>query len=170
MAVQFPPVIRRDVAEIAESIGEHRSRLSGQTVLITGANGFLGAYLADAIAYLNESGALQSPCRICVLARDRSRLRRRLGHLAAAEYVREIIQDVTLPLPDTLGVTMVVHAASPASPQAYLATKCGHPRFRRYPGAGQHHTSFAVQKDICQLIQHDDKIHSYRLNDKEIFG
>jgi dTDP-glucose 4,6-dehydratase/UDP-glucuronate decarboxylase len=116
----FPPVVRDDLPEIAEALGSRVSAFAGRSVFITGANGMLAAYMADTLAYLNDSGALQQPCRLMLLVRSLDRARQRFAHLLERNDVELLIQDVCAPLAPSFEADFVVHAAAPASPRAYL--------------------------------------------------
>jgi nucleoside-diphosphate-sugar epimerase len=110
----FPPVVRDDLPEIAEALGSRVSAFAGRSVFITGANGMLAAYMADTLAYLNDSGALQQPCRLMLLVRSLDRARQRFAHLLERNDVELLIQDVCAPLAPSFEADFVVHAAAPA--------------------------------------------------------
>lgn len=117
----FPAVVRDDLPEIAEQLGGFAERFAGRNIFITGASGMLPAYLADTFAYFNDAGVLARPCRLSLLVRSVERARKRFPHLHGRRDVRFLCQDVGAPLPPDLEPDWVVHAASPASPRAYLA-------------------------------------------------
>jgi UDP-glucuronate decarboxylase len=121
----FPEVIRDDLPRIAERLVRHVGALAGRSVLVTGASGMLPAYLADVLAYLNDSGALPAPCRLLLLARSPERLHRRLGHLLGRADVTVLQRDVREPLPTDLDFDYLVHAASPATPKDFLGDPLG---------------------------------------------
>jgi UDP-glucuronate decarboxylase len=97
-------------------------QLSGSTVLISGAAGFLPAYLVETLARLNAKGAA---IRVIGVVRSRERAMKRLGHLVDLG-VTLIEHDVSLALPDDLPpADFIVHAASQASPRFYGSDPVG---------------------------------------------
>jgi nucleoside-diphosphate-sugar epimerase len=82
------------------------AELDGATVVITGAGGFLGAWIALV--------ALESGAHVTGLVRDEKRARNRLGSHPALELVVGDAAD-----PPELAGDYFVHAASPATPRAY---------------------------------------------------
>ena len=121
----FPRVVREDLPEIAQALAGHVAALSGRRVLITGATGMLAGYLVDTLAYLNDCGALASPCHLTLLARSPERARQRLGHLQGRADVEFVFQDVRAPLPEALTADFLIHAAAPATPKDFLGDPLG---------------------------------------------
>lgn len=119
------PIIMEDMREIVASLGSEAQRLSGKTVLITGARGFLASYLADAIAYMNHAGVLAEPARLLLLVRSPVGPSSRLSHLVGRPDVQFVIQDVCRPLQVADAIHFIIHAASLASPKAYRADPVG---------------------------------------------
>lgn len=115
------PIITEDVDRIAHALGSVADPLSGKTVLITGANGFLPSYFVDALVQLNETTLARKPAKIIVMVRRAIRTEDRLGHLIGNPSVQFVIQDVTEPLQSAETINYIVHAASPAAPRAFLA-------------------------------------------------
>jgi nucleoside-diphosphate-sugar epimerase len=117
------PVVEGDVEWIATAPLDWR-RFAGREVLVTGASGFLGAYVVEALLHLNERG-LSPTVHVSALARDAAKLERRLSHLRGRSDFAPVIQDVCAPLPPALRADFVVHAASPAAPRKYQADPVG---------------------------------------------
>jgi UDP-glucuronate decarboxylase len=109
------PVILEDVEEIlAQPLPWERLRNS--TFLVSGAGGFLPAYLIETLAALNRQ---HYGIRILGVVRSRKNALERLGHLLQ-DGVTLIEHDVSQPLPTGLpAADFIVHAASQASPRFY---------------------------------------------------
>ncbi len=98
-------------------------RFTGKTVLITGANGFLPAYMVETLLYLNERQQLD--IRVIGLVRSREKALARFGNHVKLGRMQLIVQDVCKPLviPDSL--EFIIHAASQASPKYYGSDPVG---------------------------------------------
>lgn len=121
----FPKVVREDLPRVAKALAGHVGALAGRSVLVTGASGMLPAYLVDALAYLNDCGALSPACRLILLVRSRERAERRLGHLLGRADVGLLLQDVRQPLSPGVSADFLVHAAAPATPKDFLGDPLG---------------------------------------------
>jgi len=110
------PVISEIGARVAQRLGETARKFEGKTVLITGANGFLGQYFLEAFIYLNKS-VLKTPCD--VVAAD-SHITNTITNdsLGALPY-RFLLQDVSKPFPVEEKPDYILHAAGIASPMYY---------------------------------------------------
>jgi nucleoside-diphosphate-sugar epimerase len=103
----------RDLGEIAERDGESWPALHGAHVVVTGAAGFVGAWVAEALAFIADEFDLD--IHITAVVRDAGAFRERLPHLAVSSRIRLLEGDVRrLTLPDR--PTHIVHAASATTP------------------------------------------------------
>lgn len=105
-----------DLDEIVSRAAPMLRTLEGRCVLIAGAGGFLGAYLALTLAHANDT-LLATPCRALLVDSFVTGLPDRLRSLTERQDC-EIVRASLTELPP-LTCDVVVHAASIASPVAY---------------------------------------------------
>ena len=118
-------IIRQDAASVAGRLGPHVGQLSGATVLVTGGGGFLGSSIAEAIAYVAETGLTDVPPQLVLMSRLAPTDAHRLAHLRERPDVTWILGDLAEPLAGPTQIDFIVHAASPASPSEFLADPVG---------------------------------------------
>ncbi len=111
------PIIEEDLARICAHDLPWRA-FSGKTILISGANGFLPAYMVETLLYLNEIDSSMN-CRVVGLARNGEKAERRFAHLLGRPGFSLVIQDVCSPVAIDGDIDFIVHAASQASPKYY---------------------------------------------------
>ena len=97
--------------------------LANQSILVTGANGFLPAYMIETLLYLNSTRGLN----VKVIGLVRNMLR---GNLRFQKYAHrtdfELIEhDVSQPFVFESSLNYIVHAASQASPKYYASDPVG---------------------------------------------
>jgi UDP-glucuronate decarboxylase len=92
-------------------------RFFGKTVLISGANGFVPAYMLETLLYLNESS--NAGIRVVAMVRNREKAMRRFAHLDGRPDLTVHVQDVRDPYAGPTSVDFVIHAASQASPKFF---------------------------------------------------
>jgi len=98
--------------------------LAGRTVLITGAAGFLPAYMVETLLFRNEQTP-GPPTRVLGLVRHEGRARERFAAYEGRADLRLLVGDVSLPLDVGEKVDYIVHAASQASPKYYRTDPVG---------------------------------------------
>jgi nucleoside-diphosphate-sugar epimerase len=98
--------------------------LAGVTLVVSGAAGFLPAYLVETVMALNELGN-QKPTRVIGLVRNLKRARERLRSYEGRADLDLIEHDITRPLPELKAADYIVHAASQASPKFYRPDPVG---------------------------------------------
>lgn len=111
------PIIQEDVAQIvAQDLPW--DRFSGKSVLVSGANGFLPAYMVETLLYANEVKA-STNCKVIALVRNAAKAEARFAHLLGRPDFSLLVQDVCSPIAPAGKVNMIIHAASQASPKYY---------------------------------------------------
>lgn len=116
------PVVEEDLNRIV-SAGLPWERLFGKTVLISGANGFVPAYMVETLLFLNES--VDAGIHVVALVRNSEKAMRRLGQFGGRSDLTMVVQDVRDPYHGPNGPDVVVHAASQASPKFYGSDPVG---------------------------------------------
>lgn len=90
----------------------------GSTVLISGANGFLPAYMVETLLYLNEKREKQYT-KVIGLVRNRDKALYRFAEYKNREDLQLLVQDVCKPVLVDERIDYIIHAASQASPKYY---------------------------------------------------
>ncbi len=116
------PIVEEDLQRIISSPLPW-NRLFGKTVLITGANGFVPAYMLETLLYLNETA--DAKIHVVALVRNEEKAMRRLGHLAGRSDLTMIVQDVRDPYRGPKAIQFLIHAASQASPRFFSSDPAG---------------------------------------------
>jgi len=98
--------------------------LAGRTVLITGAAGFLPAYMVETLLFRNET-TLGPPTRVLGLVRHEGRARERFAAYEGRADLQLLVGDVSGPVDMGERVDFIVHAASQASPKYYQTDPVG---------------------------------------------
>ena len=92
-------------------------RLFGKTVLVTGASGFLPAYMVETLLFLNETRG--AGIRVIALVRNHDRAMRRFSAYGNRADLAILVQNVCEAYSGDRPVHVVIHAASQASPKYY---------------------------------------------------
>jgi len=111
------PVIEEDLRQIAAA-DLPWSALVGKTVLVTGANGFVPAYMVETLLYRNEHAGGR-PTQVIGLVRNHERAKARFAAYRGRADLRLLVQDVCEPVTLSGPVHFIIHAASQASPKYY---------------------------------------------------
>lgn len=107
-------IIQEDIAAIIDRFDDW-DRFANKTVLISGANGFLPAYLVETFMAL----APAYNTSVIALVRSREKAEKRFAHLLSNPRLKIMVQDVSLPFDVEDKVDFIIHAASQASPRYY---------------------------------------------------
>jgi nucleoside-diphosphate-sugar epimerase len=112
-------IIEEDLEEIVKEKLPW-NKLEGKNILITGANGFVPAYIVRTIQHLNK--IFKKKATLFLLVRNKNESIQKFGE---DENINYIVQDVCEPIILTCEVNYVIHAASPASPKYFAKDPVG---------------------------------------------
>ncbi|WP_218081569.1 NAD-dependent epimerase/dehydratase family protein [Anthocerotibacter panamensis] len=110
------PIIQEDLAYITQ-LPLPWSNLAHKTVLVSGANGFLPAYMVETFLFLNQTMDLK--IKILALVRNLGKAQKRFSHYLVSKELNFLVQDVCNPLNYPEKIDYIIHAASQASPKYY---------------------------------------------------
>lgn len=91
----------------------------GKTVLITGANGFLPAYMLRTLLLLNHKNSDRTAIKVIALVRNYDNAKKQLKDIINDKHLSFIVQDVCDKISVDGEVDFIIHAASQASPKFY---------------------------------------------------
>lgn len=91
--------------------------LCHKSILITGATGLIGSFMADLLLYANKEK--QAGIEVYLLARNEKQIRERFASSLNQEKLHVIIQDVVKPLTLSVPIDYIVHAAGDGFPSAF---------------------------------------------------
>lgn len=107
-------IIKEDVDIIIEHF-DRWELFRNKVVLISGANGFLPAYLVETFMALDPSWGTS----VIALVRNPEKATKRFPHLMSNPRFKLIVQDVSITFDIEEKVDFIIHAASQASPKYY---------------------------------------------------
>ena len=110
-------IIKEDLRTIFNSDIDW-SKFFNKTILISGANGFLPAYLVETLLYLNFVNP-SSNVKVVALVRSIDNAKIRFKAYSENQNLIFIFQDVSNPIQLNTKIDFIIHAASQASPKYY---------------------------------------------------
>jgi nucleoside-diphosphate-sugar epimerase len=99
-------------------------RFENKTIIVTGANGFLPAYMVKTLLYLIKTKIVNN-LKIYALVRDKNKAEKRFLNFVGDSHLHFIIQDVCEPLQLEEPIHFIIHAASQANPQHLIMDPVG---------------------------------------------
>jgi nucleoside-diphosphate-sugar epimerase len=109
-------IIKEDIKQIIKSDIDW-NRFSGKKILITGATGFLPAYMVETLMYLNLNSGIN--IQVYCLVRNIEKAKRRFATYLGNKNLIFIHQDICTPIEDIQDLRFIIHAASQASPKYF---------------------------------------------------
>ena len=107
-------IIKEDISRIID-IFDDWQRFQNKTILISGANGFLPAYLVETFLALDRSYNTS----VIALVRNKQKAEDRFKHLLNHPNLKIFVQDVSEIFDMNDKIDFIIHAASQASPKYY---------------------------------------------------
>ena len=117
-------IVQEDVKRIVELVGDRLSRLNGKNLLITGGTGFVGSYLLETLAYLNDQ-VLIKPCQVYVTTRDPRKVAARFPDLCGRRDLTLLEGDVRTFRPPPVALDFVIHAAASSDANVFQQDMLG---------------------------------------------
>jgi UDP-glucuronate decarboxylase len=115
-------IVREDLDYITSS-NLPWDAFKNKIILVTGAAGFLPAYMVETLLYLNEIKALG--CTVIGMVRNLDRAKKRFVDYASSKDLILVEADVVDKHPWTYNFDYIIHAASQASPKYYETDPVG---------------------------------------------
>lgn len=93
-------------------------QFEGKTVLISGANGFLPAYIVETLLFLNDT-LFREKAKVIGVVRNKTKASFRFSSYQARDDLQLIVQDISIPIELDKKIDYIIHAASQASPKYF---------------------------------------------------
>lgn len=110
-------IIEEDLQDILKNLAKESKELSGRTILITGASGFLGNYFIALFALLNRN--LKKPIKVIALDNLITGSKKNIAGPIRDKNIKFIKHDVIKPFKYNDKIDYIIHAAGIASPVYY---------------------------------------------------
>jgi len=117
------PVVTADLEFLTSHYAIPWDRLRGKTVMITGAAGFLAAYMIETLLFLNETKNLN--ITVLAVVRNRNGFKQRFSSYLSRPDLICVEQDICTPVTESRQIDFIIHAASQASPKYYATDPVG---------------------------------------------
>ena len=115
-------IYENEIADIANYSIDWK-RISGKSILITGASGLLGTGIIDTAMFRNK--VYNDNIQIYAVSRDKNKAEERFGDYWAQRLFHFVQADVNQPLDVDADIDYIIHAASNTHPQLYARDPIG---------------------------------------------
>jgi len=123
--INFFNIVNEDISHVLEHDLDW-GRLSGTTIVVTGATGFIGSYIVRTLLALNKGDQLSQPLKVLAVVRDITKAKARFTELVKEEFFSYLEWDLcSFGIPDIGDASYIIHAASNASPRFYSVDPLG---------------------------------------------
>ena len=109
MRLEHRNIIHKDCEQVTADFVDLLSALRGQCILITGGTGFVGTWLAELIAFLNDNHNFDT--QLILLSGRANNFSAKAQHLAIRSDIRLIEQDIRSVVDIPINVGWIIHAA-----------------------------------------------------------
>jgi len=110
------PVVLEDLSAVVKAPLDWE-RFRGKTVLVTGGNGFLPAYMVETLLRLNTVSGME--CRVICLVRNLTKAQARFAEYARRFDLSFVVGDVSENISVPQRCDFIIHAASQANPKYF---------------------------------------------------
>jgi len=116
-------MVRTDCGEVIEPGVQMLEALKNQMLYITGGTGFVGTWLVETIAYLNDHHSFNTG--VIVVSRDPNSFKEKAPHLAARKDIQLLAMDVQNIIDIPSDVSYIVHAAGSPDNRQHVSNPLG---------------------------------------------
>ena len=117
-------IYHKDLINIA-AVSLLRERLSGKTILLSGATGMIGKCIIDILMQYNNECPEDQQIHITALSRNAESAKQRMKEHWTKDTLRYISCDINAEVPECGRADYIIHAASNTHPQQYAQDAVG---------------------------------------------
>lgn len=115
-------IVKQDIKRIADTSLSWQ-KLNGKTVMVTGATGFIGSFIINAL--MQRVIDYGDDIKVIAMVRNEERAKAKFKDYLHLEKISFLVGDVTDPIKTDLKSDYIIHCASNAAPDMYAADPVG---------------------------------------------